>query len=71
MLEEPRRITPSLELLLISQNLERIADLSTNIAEDVVFMVEGQTIKHHPETHSPDDDEEPEEGPRSVPEDVS
>ena len=45
MMEEPRRITPALELLLISQNLEHIADLSTNIAEDVVFMVEGQTIQ--------------------------
>ena len=59
MMEEPRRITPALELLLISQNLERIADLSTNIAEDVVFLVEGQTIKHHPDTHRPGDDEEP------------
>ena len=44
MLEEPRRITPALELLLISQNLERIADLSTNISEDVVFMVSGAPI---------------------------
>jgi phosphate transport system protein len=59
MLEEPRRITPALELLLISQNLERIADLSTNIAEDVVFLVEGQTIKHQPDSHSAEDDEEP------------
>jgi phosphate transport system protein len=71
MMEEPRRITPSLELLLISQNVERIADLSTNIAEDVVFMVEGQTIKHHSDIHSPDDDEEPEEAPRSEAEDAS
>ena len=54
MMEEPRRITAALELLLISQNLERIADLSTNIAEDVVFMVEGQTIKHHAERQTPD-----------------
>lgn len=46
MLEEPRRISASLELLLVSQNLERIADLATNIAEDVVFLVEGVTIKH-------------------------
>src|SRR5688500_15957584 len=62
MMEEPRRITPALELLLVSQNLERIADLSTNIAEDVVFMVEGQTIKHHPlEKPASDDDEEPEQ----------
>jgi phosphate transport system protein len=60
MMEEPRRITPALELLLISQNLERIADLSTNIAEDVVFMVEGQSIKHLPEAHFVEDDEVPE-----------
>ena len=60
MLEEPRRITPALEFLLISQNLERIADLSTNIAEDVVFLVEGRTIKHHPDSFSAEDDEEPE-----------
>lgn len=49
MLENPRRISPALELLLVSQNLERIADLSTNIAEDVVFLVEGRTIKHRSE----------------------
>ena len=30
------------ELLLISQNLERIADLSTNICEEVIFLVEGR-----------------------------
>jgi phosphate transport system protein len=60
----------AMELLLISQNLERIADLSTNIAEDVVFMVEGQTIKHHSDIHSPDDDEEPEGAPRSEAEDA-
>ena len=64
MMEEPRRITPALELLLISQNLERIADLSTNIAEDVVFMVEGQTIKHLTDSYSPEDDEAPLRGPQ-------
>jgi phosphate transport system protein len=58
MLEEPRRITPALELLLISQNLERIADLSTNIAEDVVFLVEGRTIKHSPDKGGPEEDDE-------------
>ena len=46
MLEDPKRLSGALELLLISQNLERIADLSTNIAEDVVFLVEGRSIKH-------------------------
>lgn len=60
MLEDPRRISPALELLLVSQNVERIADLSTNIAEDVVFLVEGRTIKHHAEVKAGgDDDEEP------------
>ena len=47
MLEDPRRIGGALELLLVSQNLERIADLATNIGEEVVFLVEGKTIKHH------------------------
>jgi len=46
MLEDPKRISGALELLLISQNLERVADLATNISEDVVFLVEGETIKH-------------------------
>lgn len=46
MLEDPKRIGAALELLLISQNLERMADLATNISEDVVFLVEGRTIKH-------------------------
>lgn len=62
MLEDARRISPALELLLVSQNVERIADLSTNIAEDVVFLVEGRTIKHHAEAKAASaDDEEPEE----------
>ncbi len=46
MLEDPKRLSGALELLLVSQNLERIADLATNIAEDVVFLVEGRSIKH-------------------------
>lgn len=46
MMEDPRRIGPSMSLLLIAKNLERIADLATNVAEDVVFMVEGVVIKH-------------------------
>lgn len=47
MMEEPRNITAAMNLFLVSRNLERIADLATNIAEDVVFLVEGRTIKHH------------------------
>ena len=46
MMEDPRRIGPCMSLFLVSRNLERIADLATNIAEDVVFLVEGRNIKH-------------------------
>jgi phosphate transport system protein len=49
MMEDPRRISPAMEIFLISRNLERIADLATNVAEDVVFLVEGRTIKHQVE----------------------
>ena len=41
-------ITPSLQLMRIAHNLERIADLSTNIAEEVIYIVEGRDVKHHP-----------------------
>lgn len=47
MINDPATIERALHLLRITQNLERIADLSTNVCEDVVFMVEGKTIKHH------------------------
>ncbi|MBD3246178.1 MAG: phosphate signaling complex protein PhoU [Candidatus Omnitrophica bacterium] len=47
MTRDPLTIERSLHLLRISSNLERIADLSTNIGEDVIFMVKGRIIKHH------------------------
>lgn len=46
MSETPERIPPALEYLRVSQQLERIGDLSTNISEEVVFLVEGRSIKH-------------------------
>jgi phosphate transport system protein len=49
MMEDPRTITPSLELLLVSRNLERVADLATNIGEDAVYLAEAKLIKHHAE----------------------
>src|SRR3989338_3763011 len=36
-------------LLLIARHLERICDHTTNIAEDVIYMVEAKVVKHHPE----------------------
>lgn len=50
MMEDPHVIGAAMDLTATSRNLERVADLATNIAEDVVFLVEGKTIKHHAET---------------------
>jgi phosphate transport system protein len=55
MAAEPSRIGPALEYIRVAQQLERIGDLSTNIAEDVVFLVEGVSIKHHAELQGPTD----------------
>ena len=49
MMADARTINPSLELLLVSRNLERVADLATNIGEDAVFLAEGKQIRHHAE----------------------
>jgi phosphate transport system protein len=49
MMEDPHTISVGMELVLVSRNLERVADLATNIGEDVVFLVEGKSIKHHAE----------------------
>lgn len=49
MMEDPHTIGSGMDLFLVSRNLERIADLATNIGEDVVFLVEGKSIKHHAE----------------------
>ena len=53
MMEDQRVIGPGMELILVSRNLERVADLATNVAEDVVFLEEGKTIKHHAEDERP------------------
>ena len=52
MMESPPRISEALELLLVSRNLERVADLATNIGEDAVYLAEGKQIKHHFEDRS-------------------
>ncbi|HEX5408428.1 MAG TPA: phosphate signaling complex protein PhoU [Gemmatimonadaceae bacterium] len=53
MLEDPSTISAALELFLVSRNLERVADLATNIAEDAVYLAEGKSIKHHLEDRDP------------------
>lgn len=47
MSENPAIISPCIQILRIAENLERIADLTTNIAEDIIFMLQGRVIKHH------------------------
>jgi phosphate transport system protein len=47
MRQKPETIKPALHLIRIASELERIADLSTNICEDTIFVVEGKVIKHH------------------------
>jgi phosphate transport system protein len=47
MVSDPKSIPDALSFILISRNLERIADHATNIAEDVIFMVEAKDIRHH------------------------
>jgi phosphate transport system protein len=48
VMEEESHLAPqALNALMISRSLERIADHATNIAEDVVFWVEGADVRHH------------------------
>jgi phosphate transport system protein len=47
MKSNPATIEQSLELIRVSRNLERVADLATNIAEEVVFVTNARNVKHH------------------------
>ena len=51
MLRDQATVEPSLDLILVSRHLERIGDHATNIAEDVIFMVSAQDVRHHPPAH--------------------
>jgi phosphate transport system protein len=52
MEKNPQQIPQALYLLSVVRNLERIADHSTNIAEDVLFLVKGIDVRHHNEGHA-------------------
>ena len=51
MEHDPSTVSRALDLILVSRNLERIADHATNIAEDVLFVVQGVDVRHHAEEH--------------------
>jgi phosphate transport system protein len=50
MMSDQKTITRAVHLMIVSRCLERIADHATNIAEDVIFMVDALVIKHHADT---------------------
>lgn len=49
MRKDPESVEGAVNVLSVCRNLERIADLSTNIAEDVLFMAEGEIVRHQHE----------------------
>lgn len=48
MMRSPDYVTPALHLFSASRHIERVADHATNIAEDVVYLIEGKIIRHRP-----------------------
>ncbi len=57
MKQNPENIEAAVALLVISRELERLADHSTNVAEDVFFIVEAQMVKHKYEKYIFADDD--------------
>ncbi len=47
MMSDPQTITRAVHLMIVCRCLERIADHATNIAEDVIFMLDARVIKHY------------------------
>jgi phosphate transport system protein len=54
---KPQAIESAMEIVRISKNLERIADLSTNIAEEEIFHAQARMVKHHTDTPVPPEHE--------------
>ncbi len=50
MMADPGTIERALALILISRNLERVGDHATNIAEEVIYLVEGREVRHRHES---------------------
>lgn len=50
MIDNPATVPASLQLILVARNLERVADLATNIAEEAIFVAEARVIRHHNES---------------------
>ena len=50
MERDPKTVRQAISLMFVARNLERLADHATNIAEDVLFLVQGVDVRHHAET---------------------
>ena len=48
MMEDPRKISPSLDLLFLAKAIERVGDHSKNIAESIIYVVKGEDVRHTP-----------------------
>ncbi|WP_297455307.1 phosphate signaling complex protein PhoU [Persephonella sp.] len=46
MVEDPKNIKVGIRLITVSSNLERVADIATNLAEEVIYMKEGKMLRH-------------------------
>ena len=46
MMEDPRKISPSLDLLFLAKAIERIGDHSKNVAELIIYLVKGIDVRH-------------------------
>ena len=51
MQKNPEFVRQGVNLMFVARNLERLADHATNIAEDVLFLVQGVDVRHHAEAH--------------------
>jgi phosphate transport system protein len=46
MMEDPRTISPSLDLMFLAKSIERVGDHAKNIAEQIIFIVKGEDVRH-------------------------
>jgi phosphate transport system protein len=64
MMSDPGAIQRALSLILISRNLERVGDHATNIAEEVIYLVEGREVRHQHELETRSLNHEPRQKPQ-------
>jgi phosphate transport system protein len=53
MLEDPQNITRCLHLMVVSKSLERVADHAKNLAEEIIYLLEGRDVRHPSKAGAP------------------